>query len=641
MIQFLSRLFSIRAIQSSKGFSIIGVLVASSMGLIVIMGLSSMLSNMNTEVTELKKNINQQALLSQMNSLLLSNCTKVLSHSLLNNTPDLRQNLFTGGSPIKFPILKKEDSANPNDDSKSIDFFDTRTNPESELDTTKKKKIEDNAKKLKNLYGLVGHTKFELKCGESSCDCSPTASPTYPCQKDWNLSLFTMSYKNNFPTYKYILNQGLKITYQDGNNNNGTTDGTVDNTEFTCRFGTLGPVLSICNPDPNSNNHICPDRTTIGSNNTFFGANAGRNNTSSDGANSFYGHQAGSSSDNSHTNAFFGAFAGENNRGNTNSFFGIVAGQNNLGAQNSFFGATAGEKNTEGYQNSFFGYNAGKENTGGNQNSFFGYNAGKENTGGNQNSFFGYNAGKENTGENERLINIANVIYGKVRTTVVTNWELDDEKRIDIYGTLRECDTSGENCAPVILKPSTPSSREYKKNIVLFEDYETALEALLQTPLFTYQHKSEYPRKKRMGVIAEELPLALQLPGKEGEPVKPDWPSIYGYLWSGIKALHKDLRDFRSLAFKELAFLKALFRTEVQSVGKELKQELQNTQEENQSLHKSFKEVKKETHRLNQEIKAYKKEEKALLKEIAKRKKQQKHFQKELNQIKQHYQNKK
>ena len=28
-----------------------------------------------------------------------------------------------------------------------------------------------------------------------------------------------------------------------------------------------------------------------------------------------------------------------------------------------------------------------------------------------------------------------------------------------------------------------------------------------------------------MGVIAEELSLALQLPGKEGEPVKPDWPS--------------------------------------------------------------------------------------------------------------------
>ena len=113
------------------------------------------------------------------------------------------------------------------------------------------------------------------------------------------------------------------------------------------------------------------------------------------------------------------------------------------------------------------------------------------------------------------------------------------------------------------------------------------------------------------------------------------------YLWAGIKALHKDLQDFRSLAFKELAFLKALFRTEVQSVGEELKQELQNTQEENQSLHKSFKEVKKEIHRLNQEIKAYKKEEKALLKEIAKRKKQQKLFQKELKQIKQHYQNKK
>ena len=670
MIQFLSRLFSMRIIQNSKGVSIIGVLVASSMGLIVIMGLSSMLSNMNTAITQLKKDTNQNTLVSQINNLLLKDCKKSLTNSI-----DL-QDLINGGAgtgntqPIEFSSLKDGSGTT------GKEIFNTKNNPDSETDATEKAKIEKNRKKLKNLYDLVGHTKLHLKCAErltsttnhlfepkqlkiniiakinrffdslqawasstseeqpSDCDCS---SGPYPCQRDWSLSLFTMSYKNNLPVYRYILNQGLKITYKSSSSS-----------DFTCHFGTLFP--SVTAPCPSSNvakkNHFC--KTTVdpssiaGSESTIFGVSAGSTIVWTD---SLYGYKAGSGSIHN-TQAFFGASAGASNRSETNTFFGANAGQSNVGGINTSFGYNAGSgTDSVARQNTFFGANAGQVNSHGRENSFFGYNAGQGNTGqsnekGSYNTFFGANAGNLNT-EESHILNIANVIYGKIDRSADINFDTEPEKGIDVHGKIRKCNKQGTPLSCQEVQTSTSSSREYKKNIVLFEDYETALEALLQTPLFTYQHKQEYPRKKRMGVIAEELPLALQLPGKEGEPVKPDWPSIYGYLWAGIKALHKDLRDFRSLAFKELAFLKALFRTEVQSVGEELKQELQNTQEENQSLHKSFKEVKKETHRLNQEIKTYKKEEKALLKEIAKRKKQQKLFQKELNQIKQHYQNKK
>ena len=89
---------------------------------------------------------------------------------------------------------------------------------------------------------------------------------------------------------------------------------------------------------------------------------------------------------------------------------------------------------------------------------------------------------------------------------------------------------------------TTASSRVYKQNISPFKDYESSLGVIMDTPLFNYQYKKNYifydteVGHTRMGVISEELPDSLQIK-EEGKPSVPDWVSVYGTLWAGIKAL--------------------------------------------------------------------------------------------------------
>ena len=48
-----------------------------------------------------------------------------------------------------------------------------------------------------------------------------------------------------------------------------------------------------------------------------------------------------------------------------------------------------------------------------------------------------------------------------------------------------------------------------------------------------------------MGIISEELPEHLQLKS-EGSLSFPDWPSIYGTIWAGIKALYAMINETRT-----------------------------------------------------------------------------------------------
>ena len=106
------------------------------------------------------------------------------------------------------------------------------------------------------------------------------------------------------------------------------------------------------------------------------------------------------------------------------------------------------------------------------------------------------------------------------------------------------------------------SSKVYKKNIQPFQDFERSLEHILNTPLFTYQYKKKHPDKNRMGIISEELPQELQIKD-EGAPSHPDWVSIYGTLWAGIKALTQRLDSFKEKTKIQLqAFSEKLQKTE-------------------------------------------------------------------------------
>ncbi len=133
-----------------------------------------------------------------------------------------------------------------------------------------------------------------------------------------------------------------------------------------------------------------------GSQNSFFGYEAGYNNGAGE-ANSFFGWAAGKNNTTGEANSFFGDAAGfHNNTGDLNAFFGTNAGFLNGASCNSFFGSNAGYSNVTGRDNAFFGFEAGLLNTA-SSNSFFGRSAGRSNTTGPYNSFFGFEAGYSNT----------------------------------------------------------------------------------------------------------------------------------------------------------------------------------------------------------------------------------------------------
>ena len=96
------------------------------------------------------------------------------------------------------------------------------------------------------------------------------------------------------------------------------------------------------------------------------------------------------------------------------------------------------------------------------------------------------------------------------------------------------------------------SSRSLKKNITPFNSFDTALEDIVNTPLFTYKYKkNNHPHKKRMGIISEELPEHLQIK-KTGKVSQPDWPSIYGTFWASLKALSIKFSKFKEHILSEL-----------------------------------------------------------------------------------------
>jgi hypothetical protein len=135
-----------------------------------------------------------------------------------------------------------------------------------------------------------------------------------------------------------------------------------------------------------------------GADNSFFGFNAGNDNTS--GANnSFFGSDAGGVNTTGYDNSFFGSDTGDSNTtGVGNSFFGRNAGSaNTTASENSFFGWGTGQTNSTGVHNSFFGARAGEANTTASENAFFGAQSGRDNSIGDDNSFFGAGAGLVNT----------------------------------------------------------------------------------------------------------------------------------------------------------------------------------------------------------------------------------------------------
>lgn len=136
--------------------------------------------------------------------------------------------------------------------------------------------------------------------------------------------------------------------------------------------------------------------------NYFAGTNAG-NGTSGGVDNTSIGTNAGDVVTGSN-NVFFGKDAGKvNTSGYNNTFLGYRSGYSNVsGNFNCYVGYQAGYLSTGSY-NVSIGYEAGYSSTGSN-NVYYGYRAGKNNVSGSGNIFIGKEAGLNETGSNKLYI---------------------------------------------------------------------------------------------------------------------------------------------------------------------------------------------------------------------------------------------
>ena len=383
---------------SQKGFTVIGVLVASAIGLIVVTGLSQMFANIHTQLRQMEQKSHKIFLNSLIGSELKTGCTNTLKpHG---------NSIIQGNGIGSFPELKDETD-----------------------------------RVILDLGTLQGHNYFQLRCSDSpDCNCNGQSSP---CNRKWTLSFISQSELNGLPVYNKNFSVDLAIKYTSAgppplNTSRDWKDGLSCNvsnlahspvaTAVNCYkvtntgdsggaeqslVGCGGTSLSATNKltafgfkaginTTHSENtfigYKAGETNTTGWYNTFIGRQAGQSNTTGQ-ANTFVGNYAGSNNTTGYNNTFLGYSAGSNNTtGWSNTFLGYSAGaQNRTGHWNTFLGNHAGQLNTTGDANTFIGYYAGYRNTTGDANTFIGYYAGYRNTTGDQNTFIGHDAGMRNT----------------------------------------------------------------------------------------------------------------------------------------------------------------------------------------------------------------------------------------------------
>ncbi|MCZ0933501.1 MAG: hypothetical protein OXJ52_10190 [Oligoflexia bacterium] len=409
-----------------------------------------------------------------------------------------------------------------------------------------------------------------------------------------------------------------------------------------------------------------------GFSNVFIGQKAGFRHQTGE-LNVFIGDSTGYKTKSKH-NTFVGSLAGFNTElGQSNTYVGVGAGKKNInGSYNTFIGDSAGTKS--GGKNTIVGMLAGNYLTmSGNENVFLGMRAGGLMRSGHGNILIGHEAGfgafpsgcgtpcpqmgsgnnniyigqKVTTPNHDNEIHIGNdsheVVYiagaggstPSLRDLRIGNLINIQDHPTDISRRAINIGSTG-NFEHVRIGPPgldsiklgkydlkndiyTPlhnfiSSRFLKKNIKPFDDYDQALQDIMETKLSNYQYKDNHPNHTRRGFIAENLPQHLQLPQEKGSHlVKPDWASIWGTFWAGIKALAIKFDSLKKEMSEKIAeFAKSL---EV------LKQSLTVLKHSFSALQKEVLEIKS-SYATKEELSALKAENAELKRELANTKKE-------------------
>ena len=492
----------------NKGLTIVGTLVASAIGLIVVAGTTHLLIQLTSRISQQESRAKRPLFYSWIAGN-LENPTACLS--------TMGAYTLSGGN--EFDVSEIKDAVGTS----LIDFY----TPAGQ-------------KTLEDEFGIDNFDKLQFK------DYNATTGEA-------QLVLYTKSFLHGtIPIYNkdFTLNL-IGVTVSGGTPNQVTGCSAAasglsavlenikleDSSKLTLVGG--GTTTDITAAETTAYGYNAGSSST-GAKNTFLGFEVGEATTG--GSNTFVGYQSGKANDTGGWNVFAGQKAGTaNTTGRSNVFIGNRVGEGNTtGRDNVFIGQRGGFSNNSGNNSVFVGSKAGEDNTA-DGNTFIGKSAGEANTTGADNIFIGHGAAPPSSGSDIFVVGSGSN----------TNW---------INGTIGS-DTFEITGDQVCLKGvsagstgdcSTPSSRVYKKNIKAFKDFEKSLQDILSTPLFTYQYKENHPEKSRMGVISEELPANLQIKLK-GAPSHPDWPSIYGTLWAGIKALTQRLADLKTEVLKKMA----------------------------------------------------------------------------------------
>lgn len=550
----LSRFFGAKKF-GNRGIAIIGVLTASAIGLIVLAGTTQMLLQLTSRIGQNEDRAKR----------------KLFHNWLAGNLQDPTACLNTLGaydlnSANEFDVSEVKDIATP--PNSLIDFYNTV-----------------GKKRLKDEFGIGNFDRLAFANYDST-------------KNEAQLVLYTKSFLHGtIPIYNKDFTLSLTGVALSGGTPNRVTGCSVDSASIDAIlkclrvYGNLalvgcGTTTDITSVESTSYGHNAGNSSSTGGKNTFIGVSAGAANTTGE-ENTFIGDQAGAINDTGTENIFLGSEAGL---------------ANTTGGENAFVGSQAGTANTAGAANTFVGYQAGNLNVTGNNSVFVGSQAGMNNIG-SGNTFIGVSAGAANTAGNDNIFignEAANLTaYQTLNNRFVVGNNTDRDWIVGIIGgdnleinskraCLRDSSTSGINCPPVLPIPLPPSSRVYKKNIKAFKDFEKSLKDILSTPLFTYQYKKNHPEKSRMGVISEELPTNLQIKVK-GAPSLPDWLSVYGTLWGGVKALNQRFSDFKMDILNKMAEEKHLFSKDIIHFKKEVSLKFENQMEETELTFKSVK----------------------------------------------------
>ena len=170
-------------LDSVKGFSILGVLVASSIGLIVTSGLTQMFAHTSSQINQLEKKTQRILLEATMRDAM-----KIPPYCKATIQP-IAGFLMSG-------IENKE-------------LYQIKTKPGGQTLVNL-----GNKELIKTSYGIEGLSYFYLTCEESDndCDCS-SATLRSPCTKSWSFNLISQSLINGVPTFNRLAKTSIFVTF--------------------------------------------------------------------------------------------------------------------------------------------------------------------------------------------------------------------------------------------------------------------------------------------------------------------------------------------------------------------------------------------------------------------------------------------